>query len=65
MQPSIRMPVQKPERRGVILVISAALLVVIFAIAALSLDVGFICLAVRQLQNAADAAALAGARGRP
>ena len=48
--------------RGQILVLFAGSLVVIFLIAALAFDVGMTLLERRDQQNAADAAALAGAR---
>lgn len=49
-----------PARRGVILVIAALLLVVIFAFVAFSVDVGYMAMTKSQLQNAADASAMAG-----
>lgn len=49
------------NRRGGVLVLGALVLVVAFAFVAFSIDVGYISLAKNQLQNAADAAALAGA----
>src|SRR6185369_16390377 len=49
-------------RRGAILVLSALLLIVMFAIAAFSIDLGYIEFARTQLQNTADASALAGAQ---
>jgi hypothetical protein len=50
-----------PER-GQVLVLFAGSLLVLFAIAALAFDVGMTLLERRDQQNAADAAALAGAR---
>lgn len=47
------------SRRGAILVLAAVLLVVIFAFAAFSIDLGYVALVGTELQNAADAAALA------
>jgi hypothetical protein len=54
-------PAQQP-RRGTILVLAAACMVLIFAFVAFTVDVGYIALARGELQNAADAAALAGAQ---
>ncbi|MEM1304613.1 MAG: pilus assembly protein TadG-related protein, partial [Planctomycetota bacterium] len=47
------------ERRGVVLVMSALLIVVVFAMAAMAIDVGYMMLTKTQLQAAADAGALA------
>lgn len=47
------------SRRGGIAVLGAAMLVMIFAFAAFTVDLGYIALTRTQLQNAADAAALA------
>jgi Flp pilus assembly protein TadG len=49
------------NRRGAVVVLVALFLVVIVAMLAFALDVGFICRVQSELQNAADAAALAGA----
>jgi Flp pilus assembly protein TadG len=49
-------------RKGIIAVYVAILLVVIIGLAALAIDVGYMKVARNELQNAADAAALAGAR---
>ncbi|MEZ5942694.1 MAG: VWA domain-containing protein [Planctomycetaceae bacterium] len=49
-----------PSRRGVIIVLAAVLLIVIFAFLAFSIDVGYMTMTQAQLQNAADAAAMAG-----
>jgi Flp pilus assembly protein TadG len=49
------------RRRGVIVVLTATLLIVLLAMIAFAVDVGFLNLARTQLQAAADAAALAGA----
>ncbi len=46
-------------RRGAILVLAALMLIIIFAFAALTIDLGYMSLTATQLQNAADAAALA------
>jgi len=48
--------------RGQVLVITAASLVVLMAIAAIAIDLGFSWMLRRQEQNAADAAAIAAAR---
>lgn len=50
---------RNPQRRGVIWVLSTFLLIVSFGFAAFAIDLGFIVLTGQQLQNAADAAALA------
>ena len=49
------------ERRGVILVLTAIVLVVLLGFVALTIDVGLIQLTKTQLQSAADASALAAA----
>jgi Flp pilus assembly protein TadG len=48
------------KRRGTALVLAAVCLIVIMAMVALSVDLGYMAMAKAQLQNAADAAALAG-----
>ncbi|WP_010584510.1 pilus assembly protein TadG-related protein [Schlesneria paludicola] len=55
--------VNKPNtsRRAAILVLAAIMMIVVIAFAALAIDLGLIALAANQLQNAADAAALAAA----
>lgn len=50
------------RRRGAVLVIAALALVAIVAFAAFVVDIGYICTARSQLQNAADSAALAAAQ---
>lgn len=47
------------DRRGSVLVLAAALLIVIFGLAAFALDVGFIALTKTQMQTASDASSLA------
>lgn len=47
------------ERRGIVLVLAAALMVSVMAFAALVVDLGFILVVRSQMQTAADAAALA------
>ena len=54
------MPRQR-SRKGIIIVYAAFLMVVVFGFAAFAIDIGYVALTVDQLQNAADAAALAGA----
>ena len=49
----------QPSRRGVIVVFSALLMIVIFAMAAMAVDVGYLAVIRTQLQAAADAGALA------
>jgi hypothetical protein len=53
---------KRPEERGQILVLFAGGLAVLFIVAAIAFDVGMVLLQRRDQQNAADAAALAGAR---
>jgi len=53
------------RRRGTILVLSAILLVVMLVFIALSVDVGYMYSVKARLQNAADAAACAGAIATP
>ncbi len=53
---------ERTEERGQVLVLFAASLAVLFLIAAMAFDVGMVVLERRDQQNAADAAALAGAR---
>jgi hypothetical protein len=48
-------------RRAAILVLAAFMMIVAFCFAALAIDLGVLALASNQFQNAADAAALAGA----
>ncbi|MBW3540555.1 MAG: Tad domain-containing protein [Planctomycetes bacterium] len=50
------------RRRGSVLVLAVAMLVVILAFAAFSIDVGYITLSKAQLQTATDASALSAAR---
>lgn len=53
------MPANDPKRCGVIIVLSAILMIVMFAMAALAIDVGYMYVVRTQLQAAADAGALA------
>ncbi|NUQ62655.1 MAG: VWA domain-containing protein [Pirellulales bacterium] len=48
-------------RRGAILVLTAVLMIMIFAMLAFAVDLGYVALTRTELQNAADAGALAGA----
>jgi len=59
---TIKRSVRSPNERGQILVLFAGGLIVLFIIAALAFDVGMVLVERRDEQNAADAAALAGAR---
>lgn len=52
---------ESASRRGAVLVLAAALLIVVFAFTAFTVDVGYISLTKSRLQVAADAAALAAA----
>ncbi len=52
---------QRPDQRGAILVMMVILLVVLIGMTALALDVGRLMVLRTEMQNAADAAALAGA----
>jgi hypothetical protein len=49
------------NRRGAILVLAAFFVIVIFAFTAFTVDLGYIALVKAELQNSADAAAMAGA----
>ena len=61
-----RPPLGRPgPRRGVILPLAAVLLVLVFAFLAFSIDVGYMAMTRGELQNAADAAALAGVAELP
>ena len=51
------------QRNGYVMVLFAMLLFGLFAIAALVIDLGFARLAQRQMQSAADSAALEGLHG--
>lgn len=48
------------HQRGAVLLMVAGFVMVMLAMAALAIDIGQLCLAAQQLQDAADAAALAG-----
>ena len=50
------------DERGVTAIVVALVLVVLVGFAALAIDIGHLCVARAELQNAADAGALAGAR---
>lgn len=51
----------KPQRRGVILLLTAVLMVILLGMLAFSVDLGYVLVAKTQLQTAADSAALAAA----
>src|SRR5258707_2131415 len=51
------------SRRGAVLVLVAILLTVLLGFLAFSIDLGYVEIARAELQTAADAGALAGARG--
>jgi Flp pilus assembly protein TadG len=53
---------REQERRGVIVVLTAFLLTVLFAFVALSVDTGRVVLTETEMQNAADAASLAASQ---
>lgn len=53
------------QRRGAVLVMTMVIFVTLLAMAALTIDVGYMFNVRAELQNAADAAALAGASGLP
>ncbi len=55
----------RDDERGVSIVLLVASIVALFGMAALTIDVGILLQERRHLQNAADAAALAGARELP
>jgi hypothetical protein len=50
------------EQRGAVLVLMAVLLIVLIGVAALAIDLGHLFVVKNELQNAADAGALAGAQ---
>ncbi|MDW7711807.1 MAG: TadG family pilus assembly protein [Deferrisomatales bacterium] len=52
----------RPKEKGAVLVLVAILLVVFIGMAALAVDLGYLYVVRNELQNAADAGALAGAR---
>jgi Flp pilus assembly protein TadG len=54
-------PTGKRKRRGVMIIFTAIMLVVLLGCVAFAIDLGYIIAARAQMQNAADAAALAGA----
>ncbi|MFC1610193.1 pilus assembly protein TadG-related protein [Myxococcota bacterium] len=57
-----RSPARQKRQKGAVLVIVALLIVVFVAFAALSIDIGHLYVVRNELQNGADAGALAGAR---
>ena len=54
-------PTSRRPRNGVVLVLTAVMLAVMVGFVAFAIDLGVLCLARAEAQNAADAAALAGA----
>jgi hypothetical protein len=58
--PGISMRVK--DQRGVIVILVALLILVLIGVAALAIDIGHLLVVRNELQNAADAACLAGAR---
>lgn len=54
-------PINRNQRRGSVLVLAAVFVIVILAITALSIDLGYISVTKAQMRNAADGAALAAA----
>ncbi|MBN1393883.1 MAG: hypothetical protein JW959_02545 [Pirellulales bacterium] len=52
-------PHRKRRRRGTVLVLTAVMMVAMFALVAMAVDLGYVTLVRTQLQSAADAAALA------
>jgi len=54
-------PSRRSKRRGAVLVLAAVLFMVMLAMVAFAIDIGYLSLVRTQLQAAADAAALAGA----
>jgi Flp pilus assembly protein TadG len=57
-----RVPTKSKNQRGATLVLFAVLLFLLIGVAALAIDLGYLFVARNELQNAADAGALAGAR---
>ncbi len=55
------MTLRQPVRSGAVVPLVAFLLVFLMALAAFAVDIGYICVVEKEVQNAADAAALAGA----
>jgi hypothetical protein len=62
MKPDGQAQQRGPERRGVIVVLTAFLLTVLFAFLALSIDTGRVVLTETEMQNAVDAASLAASQ---
>lgn len=59
-KPIARCPHDPQVRRGSIIVLSVIMMMIVLAMCAFAIDLGYICVAKTQLQNTADAAALAG-----
>lgn len=53
---------RQAQRRGIVLIFTALLIIPLLAFVALAIDLGMIAVARTQIQNAADAAAMAGVR---
>jgi Flp pilus assembly protein TadG len=53
---------QKGNRRGSIVVLAALLMIMLVGMLAFAIDIGYMSTVKAELQNAADAAALAGAQ---
>jgi Flp pilus assembly protein TadG len=60
-----RRPQRARPRRGAIVVLAALFLVIVLAFLAFSVDLGYMAVTESELQNAADAGALSGARALP
>ena len=62
--PRLGMPCRRDERRGGTIVLMALAIVGILAFAAFSIDIGYLLTARSQLQNSADASAMAATAAR-
>lgn len=56
---------EKPRRKGIVIVLSAAMMIVLFGMVAFAVDVGYIVNARTELQRTADACAMAAAMRLP
>jgi len=63
--PKQRRPLANDRRRGGIAVLSAVMMVILLAMAAFAIDLGFVATVRTELQRSADAGALAGAGALP
>lgn len=61
MHPNGRRHAVTPKRQGIVLIWTVLLMMTVIGFVAMACDLGYITLCVGQLQNAADAASLAGA----